>query len=294
MSISENSSLRSFRDICCTYSRLISSYITEISELPCITKLISIEEHRLSDLFSTLGKFEMMGKADLKIRDTDASDIKCIIQLSGSLSSALIDRLTGGSGSPSYIPRDFTEIEKAVLKTVLEKMTSLLNEVMTQHNSTSVSFSGTETSTEISEISSSDRSAVTASFILKLGDSISSMTLTFHSESPEKTASCFSGRFTGTDENSAGDTARQEQRSSILCGIKEATAEVSAVLSRTQVELGDIISLQVNDIIPLDIPITHNAEVKVNNVHWFNAKPGVCKNKKAVKIVEICRSDKRR
>ena len=104
----------------------------------------------------------------------------------------------------------------------------------------------------------------------------------------------FSQRYTSeASRRVVDDEKRQEQRSSILKGVKSSTLTMTTVLAETQIDLSDILSLRVNDIIPLDVPITQNAKVKINNVQWFTAKPGISNNKKAIKIIDICNNNER-
>ena len=71
-------------------------------------------------------------------------------------------------------------------------------------------------------------------------------------------------------------------------GVKSSALTMHTILAETQIDLSDILSLSINDIIPLDVPITQNAMVKINNVQWFSAKPGISNNKKAIKIIDVC------
>lgn len=69
--------------------------------------------------------------------------------------------------------------------------------------------------------------------------------------------------------------------------IKDSEVNIKAVLCDTQVDLYDLLTLQPDDVIPLNVPINHNIEVKIGGSVWYDGKLGVSGNKKAIKIDNI-------
>lgn len=281
--------LKIVREIYEIYSRLISSYLTGVTRLYCQVKVLSIEEQRYGEFSNTLEDYEMMGIVNLGIEDTDISETECTIQLANSLTFSLVERMMGGAGSSAVETRDFTEIEVSLLKTILEKMATFLQEAWASYIDISPSLSRIETNTRLSKSYSPDDIIVLAAFEVELNKNVSVMTINIPAVNMEEIMSHFTYKYTKSSKRAVNEEKKQEQRATILSGVRDTSVDISAVLAQTRIELSDIISLQVNDIIPLDVPITQNAAIKVNNVHWFNAKPGVSNNKKAVKIVEICK-----
>ena len=49
----------------------------------------------------------------------------------------------------------------------------------------------------------------------------------------------------------------------------------------------DVLTMQVNDVIPLNMSIDSNVTVKIGSNVWFDGKLGIKNNKKAVKIDNI-------
>ena len=79
----------------------------------------------------------------------------------------------------------------------------------------------------------------------------------------------------------------QERRRNIMGALSDTDIDVKAVLCDTQVDLYDILTLQVDDIIPLNVPITRNVELKIGGNVWYDGKLGIMGSKKAVKIDNI-------
>mgnify|MGYP001885005622 FL=1 len=65
--------------------------------------------------------------------------------------------------------------------------------------------------------------------------------------------------------------------------IKSHTAD-TAVLGEINLDLYEVLTLQVNDVIPLGKSITSDVDVKVGSKHWCTGKLGTYNNKKAIMI----------
>lgn len=62
---------------------------------------------------------------------------------------------------------------------------------------------------------------------------------------------------------------------------------IKAVLDSFQMSLGDILQLQVQDVIALNKNINSDICVMVDDEPWYNAKLGVSKLKKSVKLIDV-------
>lgn len=286
--------LKLIRDIYEQYSRLIASYITGITRLYCHAKVLHVEEQKYFEFNNSLEDYVMMGVVGLNFDNQDIMDAECTVQFSNSITFSLIDRLMGGPGQAFEISRDFTEIEVSVIRTILEKMAVFLQEVWSAYLDINADLARIETNARLTKSIAPDEIIVLTTLEIELNKKKSLMTLSIPAINMEEILTHFRGKYTADASRRAVDEEkRQEQRNSIMKGVKSSKLTMSTVLAETQIDLSDILSLRVNDIIPLDVPITRNAMVKINNVQWFTAKPGVSNNKKAIKIIEICNNDER-
>ena len=286
--------LKLIRDIYEQYSRLIASYITGITRLYCHAKVLHVEEQKYYEFNNSLEDYVMMGVVGLHFENSDIMDAECTIQFSNAITFSLIDRLMGGPGNAFEISRDFTEIEVSVIRTILEKMAVFLQEAWSGYIEISPTLSRIETNARLTKSIAPDEVIVIATLEIELNKRKSLMTISIPAINMEEIMTNFSQRYTTEASRRVVDDEKgQEQRSSILKGVKSSTLTMTTVLAETQIDLSDILSLRVNDIIPLDVPITQNAKVKINNVQWFTAKPGISNNKKAIKIIDICNNNER-
>ena len=78
-----------------------------------------------------------------------------------------------------------------------------------------------------------------------------------------------------------------ERRVSLLDAIKDSELTIDAVLCETKLDLYDVLTMQVNDIIPLNMSVDQNINVKIGKNLWFDGKMGIRNNRKAIKIDNI-------
>ena len=75
-----------------------------------------------------------------------------------------------------------------------------------------------------------------------------------------------------------------ERRDTIMTGISDTDLKITAVLGEINLDLYEVLTLQVNDVIPLGKSITSDVDVKVGSKHWCTGKLGTYNNKKAIMI----------
>ena len=79
------------------------------------------------------------------------------------------------------------------------------------------------------------------------------------------------------------DKEKEKQRKQLIYDLLSDTElELKAVLCDFEIGMSDLLSLQVDDVIPLDLKISDDIKVLVDDVPWFNAKLGQSNIKKAV------------
>lgn len=280
--------IKSIRDIFEGFSRLFSSYITGLTRVFCHAKVIDIVEQRYYEFSSSLDEFVIMGIINLGIEDKNVAETEIMMQFSNDVTTALIDRFMGGQCTPMEIKRDFTEIETALMKSLMEKSTSFLQDAWSGYIDVSPFLVRIDTNTSLSKSIAPEEIVVKTTLEIELDSFTSTINICIPAVNMEELISHFTRRIASKSKRKIDESVKEEQRSSILKGVKNTELTLHAVLAETTVELSDILSLQVNDIISLDVPITTNAKVKVNDVHWFNAKPGISGSRKAIKIIDIC------
>jgi len=268
------------------YGRVLSSYLTGLMRTYCKVEVIQIEEQRYYEFNNALPDYVMMSMINLGINDDDILDTICIMQLSNQVSVAMMDRLLGGRGTYTELNRDFTEIEIGLMTNVLTKMTALLKEPWGQYIDINPVLTAVETNSRVMQSIPPDEVIILIMLELEIKDVKNNMSICIPAVNMESIMTKFGGRWARTAKRQ-DPKKEKERQGTILESIKDSQLKIDAVLCETQVDLFDILTLQVDDIIPLNVPIDSNVNVKIGDNLWFDCKMGIRNNKKAIKIDNI-------
>lgn len=282
--------IRSLETIFDGYARLLSHYLTGLLRLYCKVSLISIEEQRYFEYNNALPDYVIMGLVDLGINSENVEDFTTIVQLSNSLSFTMIDRLLGGRGVAAELDRDFTELEVSVMRKVVKDMAKMMEEPWSNYVELSPSLSGLETNSRvISTVGYDDTMIIIALEVTVNDDNKSILSVCMPAINLDEIMMNYVAKNQKTVKRNYDPKRENERRESIMSALNQSSLTITAVLSETQLQMSDVLHLQVNDIIPLDKNIGSNVVLRIGDKDWFNGKPGIYNNKKAVKIENVYR-----
>lgn len=268
------------------YSRLLSSYLTGLMRVYCKVDVLQIEEQKYYEYNNALPDYVLMAIVNLDIDDEDIMDTSIIFQMSNPISFTMMDRLMGGYGTYSDVSRDFTEIEIGLMEGIISKMVELQGEAWSSHLEINPKMSRLETNARVFQSIGPDDIIILIMLEVEIKNVKNTISICIPALNLEAMMGKFADRY--AMRNKRFDPAKEEERrEEILRGIKETPLKIDAILAETQVDLYDILTLQVNDIIPLNVGIDKNVTVKIGDNVWFDGKLGTYNNKKAVKIDNI-------
>ncbi|MBP1561796.1 MAG: flagellar motor switch protein FliM [Oscillospiraceae bacterium] len=268
------------------YSRVLSSYLTGLMRIFCKVEVLQIEEQLYYEFNNALPDYVMMSMINMGITDDDILETNCIMQVSNPIAYAMMDRLMGGSGAYIEQNRDFTEIEVGLFSTVLNKMAGLLKDPWGTYIDINPTITTIETNARVMQSISPDEVVILVVLEMEIKDVKNTMTFCVPAMNLESIMSKFGDRWSRTTKK-LDPKREKERRVSLLEAIKDSELRVDAVLCETKLDLYDVLTMQVNDVIPLNMPIDSNVNVKIGDNLWFDGKLGIKNNKKAVKIDNI-------
>jgi flagellar motor switch protein FliM len=249
-------------------------------------KVISIEEQRYFEFSNALEDFVMMGSISIQPKDEELSDAMYLLQFSNSISLSIIDRMMGGQGTFVDIDRDFTEIEIGLIRRVMTKMAHILKESWADYLDVETDLVGIETNSRLNKSISSDETIVLVTFELEINDISNMVAMIVPAVSMGEMMNKFSNK--SKRINKHFDPNREmEIRRSLLNRVSRSNLNINAVLSQTQIELGELLMLQPEDIIYLDMGINENVSVNVSGLPWYEGKMGTVNNRKSIKIIGL-------
>ncbi len=265
------------------YARLLSSYLTGMLRLYCRVSLVNIEEQRYNEFNNALPDYVVMGMVDLGIKNDEISETDVIVQVSNPVTYTMIDRLLGGKGEYSDTSRDFTEIEITIMTDVMKSFANLLKEPWLTHIDLEPRLIGIETNSRVVQTIGHEDTVIIVALEVEINSQKSIVSVCIPAINLDEIMGKFIPRYSGTRRKT--DAAReQERRDSIMTGISTTDLVVKAVLGEINLDMYEVLTLQVNDVIPLDKKISENILVRVGERDWCDGKLGTYNNKKAIMI----------
>ena len=269
------------------YARLLSSYLTGLMRLYCKVEVLQLEEQKYYDFNNALPDYVMMAMVNLGIEDEDILDTTILYQISNPIAYTMMDRLMGGHGNYVDVNRDFTEIEVGIMQNILTSMIGFLKEAWGNYIDIEPSMTRLETNARVIQSIGPDDVVILVVLEVEIRNVKNTITICIPAINLEGIMSKFSDRYASRTSKRFDPNKDAERREEILEGLRSSSLRLKAVLSETQVDLYDILTLQVNDVIPLNMAIDQNVVLKIGNNVWFDGKLGVKNSKKAVKIDNI-------
>ncbi|MBP0965188.1 MAG: flagellar motor switch protein FliM [Oscillospiraceae bacterium] len=278
--------LKSVEGIFETYARVVSSYLTGLLRLYCKVEVLQIEEQRYNEFNNALPDYVLLSTIDMGIEDEDVMETSVIMQISNPVTYCMIDRLMGGDGQFTEINRDFTEIEVGLMTNVINKLTASLKQAWDPYIEIHPKLTNVETNARVLQSIAPDDVVILVMLELEIRKIKNTISICIPALNLESMMAKFSDRFSknGKKFDANKDNERREE---ILNGIKNSKLKIDAILSETQVDLYDILTLQPGDIIPLNMSISDNVTVKIGEHIWFDGKLGEKNDHKAIKIDNI-------
>lgn len=265
------------------YARLLSSYLTGLLRLYCSVTLVNIEEQRYSEFNNALPDYVMMGMVDMGILNDEVSETNVIVQVSNAITYTMIDRLLGGKGEYRDVNRDFTEIEITIMSDVMNSFAKLLQEPWMTHIELEPKLIGIETNSRVVQTIGHEDTVIIVALEVEINGVKSIISVCIPAINLDEIMGKFIPRYTGARRKTDA-TREQERRDSIMSGISTTDLEVKAILGEINLDLYEVLTLQVNDVIPLNKPISSNITIRIGNRNWCDGKLGTYNNKQAVMI----------
>ncbi len=265
------------------FARFLSSYISGAMRVYCEARVSQIEEYRYYEYNNALPDSVLIGMVNMKPKDDNLDESIMLVDMSPSLGFFMIDRLLGGSGDGFNVNREFSDIEIAIMQNVFTKLTTYLQESWSNYIDVKTDLHSIETNSRLMQAYMPDDTVVIVLIDVKLKNLSGTMTICIPAINLEEMIDQFSTRVTKSEKKR--DIDKEEYRKQlILESIRNSELQMNVVLDKIDVDLHDILSLQVNDIIPLNKKVDEPASVIVEDAEWFNVMLGQTRTKRAIKI----------
>lgn len=268
--------------------RVLSSYFSGILRVFCDISVLQVEEQRYYEYNNALPDTALIGLVDMKPANINLPDATLMLDMSNNLAFFLIDRLLGGAGgSTSTLQRDFTDIELAIMNDIYLKITEFLLDAWRDHLDVSGELSSLETNPRLIQVYAPEDIVVIAVLAVKLRDMEGTLSVCIPAMGLEAYLGEFTSKYARISHKMSNERLDNMRKDLIQEQLNDSELTVKAVFDQTSIDVADALRLRPNDIIPLTKPLNGVVQVEVDDAPWFTAQLGECRNRKAIKIINL-------
>ncbi len=268
------------------FARVVSSYYSSILRSVCEIEIAQIEEQRYYEFNNALPDTVLIGMVDFKPENTKQyEETTMMFDLSMSFGYFMIDRLLGGTDEASIPDRTYTDVELAILNTVMTRTTQYIQESWQNYVGLTTELRAIETNGRFLQAFSPQDIIVIVSMEIKVGDFSTMANICMLAESLDGLISNFSTRFSRSVKQLDPEKERI-RKESLMEDLRKADLQITAVLDECRMSLGEVLQLRPNDIIALNTRTDADIKVMIEGIPWYRARIGESGRKKAIKIVE--------
>ncbi|HHW30456.1 MAG TPA: flagellar motor switch protein FliM [Clostridiaceae bacterium] len=265
------------------YARNVTNYLTGYLRTVVQIDVINVESIAYLDFNNSISNPVIM--AIIEFLPLSGS---VILEMEPTVAFALIERILGGKGITMRKNRDFTEIELAIIEKVIRQLLNLMPEPWENVIPINPILQRIETNAQFAQVVSQHEMVALITLKAKIGEVEGIMNVCIPYLVVEPIIPKLSTKFWfSVKESKVSDQAK----TSLENRIKNTEVLVRAILGKSEITIRDFLDLQKGDVLPLDTNVDGDLEIFVDGITKFYAKPGVRKNKIALRITKVLRRE---
>ena len=265
------------------YARLMTNFLTGYLRTLVQVDVVTVEALPYSDFSNSVSN-----PVILAVIDFAPLSGTIVLEIEPHVAFALVDRILGGKGTSMDKVREFTEIELAIIERIIIQILNLMREPWENVISIRPRLDKIETNAQFAQIVAQNETVALITLSVKVGDVDGMINICIPHMVVEPIASKLSTKFWFSNIQKE---ATPEMRMSIENRVQNTPVPLRAVLGRTTISVLEFIDLQLGDVLPLDSNVNDDMEVMVGDTIKFYAKPGVRKNRVALKITRVLKKE---
>ncbi|WP_066507338.1 flagellar motor switch protein FliM [Abyssisolibacter fermentans] len=271
--------LRTLEIIHENFGRLLQTFFSGYLRTAVKITVLTVDQYGYSEFSNAISN-----PAFLTVFKIDPLPGECIMDISSKIAFAIIDRLLGGDGENEFVSRPFTEIERILLKKVIKKVLKLFQQAWENIYLFEPEVQKIETNPQFAQIVSPNETIALVTMNVTIGEMEGMINLCI----PHLVIESIMEKLTTKSWFSSRSTNQQKYGNEIMKKrLKHTKVPVIANFSSTMVTVGDILNIQVGDVIKLDNYNGEDIKINIGNSLKFIGSPGSINNKMAVKITNV-------
>lgn len=270
--------MRTFQALHEGFSREFGAALSGMLRTIVDVKLISVDQLTYSEFV-----FSLESPTCFNVLRAEPLEGSMILDLNPSIIFPIIDRLLGGGKAPGQnVPRrPLTEIELRLVSRITDLVISGIRTAWSNVVDLKLKVQQVESNPQLVQIVPPNEVIVLISFEITMGEQRGIMNLCI----PYNTIEPLSGKLSANTWTTY--TQKQPDRRQVLnleSGIGASNVELVVYLAGTKLTAGEVMNLEVGDVIVTEKEQTDALEVCVEGRPKFEASAGVYKGKKAIRI----------
>ena len=205
-----------------------------------------------------------------------------LLEFHAGLAMVMIDRLLGGSGGPIDATRELTDIELALIRSLVRTLLEALQEAWTNIAEVTLSIDDVATSPQLVHVASATDIVVIVLLEVQIGSRSGTISLCIPHLVLEPLMQRLSAQVWVASNRRHPVTP--ETQAQVLARLAPAPLKVTAILGETALSIDELLSLRVGDVVLLGNATRMQAQLRVVNQIRFAGTPGIYAGRKAVRI----------
>lgn len=261
------------------YARIISNYLTGQIRQSVKVKIETVEQITYEEFIHSV-----QNPTIITIFKMPPLTGNIIFETNPQFSLRVIDILLGGNGDRKVNTKEFSDIDKNIMKQITSGMISNLKLAWESVLHVEPEVEGIETNPAINQTLAPNEPVALITFSVEMGKSSTFINMCIPYLSIEKILDklVVQYAFQNNDEN-----VMAESRVKIEEGIHKVDIEIKAELGSTNLTVDDFLKLTKGDVIKLDNKSSSPIKVYVGNEECYYGKPGVTGKNMGVMILDI-------
>ncbi len=209
---------------------------------------------------------------------------KGVLDVGPEFSYYVIDRLFGGEGSGSVLYRALTPIERMAVRSIADRVASLLQDIWQDYVPMEINITAFESSPEILQVVNREDPVLVANVEVTAGNATSLLLICLPFSVLDKFFTSNGQQRTGQLHTNEAEREVTRQRSE--AALRATKVPLTARLPEFQLSMRDIARMDVGSVIPTGIPKDSRIIVRVSDQERFIGHPGRVNGNLAVRILD--------
>ena len=271
--------LRALQTIHENFARQLGLVMTAYLRMTVEIDVVSVDQLTYDEFIRT-----MPSPMTVSILEMEPLPGQTLLGLGYEVTSSIIDRMLGGPGNPTVKPRELTDIERSLIKRILDRALATLEESWRSVMNVVINSVGLEESYALIQVASAGEIVALITFEVNLGNRDSGlMSLCIPYPVLEGVIGQLSAQHIFHRQQQINTPEQQDE---VIAKLSHAKMPIQVILGGTGLSLRELLALGVGDVVRLDRLASQDLLVCVNDKSKFYCRPGTLKNNLAVRIVD--------